>query len=673
MRSGLLAAALLAAATPGLAGEADDPPPATSSLTQSLEGDTGLAVQTVCTNCNNADLSVAGMGNQHVSVVCDGLPVPAGLGQVYLLSVMPATMIDKVRLARGAGDPGLEGGAVGGLLEIERRVPRSGLELNAAADTGGFGWAGTKLDLTAGGGEKWGGSFVGSWASSDLVDSNDDGNPDLPSFDRSTLEGAVDLRPTSDQRIRAGLRRYHESQTDGPAAYDFISSLIFGGTFYNREDVDLTRLQGDVLYESELPGGSTLALGALWAKRSEDISETPLAGAPVQPTYFIDDEHRHGLIAGSRPFGRDTLVRAGVSATERSYDIVDLRFNALQGLPPDFVFTETVRERAAWLQAESSLGGTVQLSGGLHWADYDYADDESRPQWLQYSLPEGHRLLPRAALIWKPAAAWRLRFAAGAGFRPPDPTYEEVCCGRQYRNNRGIAMERSRSFGTEATYQPGPRLRLTGSVFVTDFRDLVVKLATLSYQFQPTYQNVNVPRARHTAWGLELGYQPKAWLDLRGAATWLDADNRTSADAIPALIDFFGTPVAKTFRSAETPYYADRRGSLTVGFSPARSGLRGAITALYTGSYLVQRFDETMPDFTLGGSEVQPGFVRTDPYWVVNLALSIRLAKAWTIFAGVDNIGDTVQSDLGDPHFDYDWGPLRGRYAYGGASYRLKR
>ena len=44
----------------GAPADADDAAP--SSVTDAL-GDDGVMVQTVCTNCNNADLSLGGLGN----------------------------------------------------------------------------------------------------------------------------------------------------------------------------------------------------------------------------------------------------------------------------------------------------------------------------------------------------------------------------------------------------------------------------------------------------------------------------------------------------------------------------------------------------------------------------------------------------------------------------------
>lgn len=218
---------------------------AATSLTQQIQGDSGISIQTLCTNCNNADLSLGGLGNEHVDVVCDGLPVAQGLGQIYLLSIMPSTMIDKVAVRKGAGEVQLDGGAVGGGIEIERREPRPGVQLNVSGDAGSYGWMGSKLDLSGRRG-RFGGAFIGSLAQSDRIDANGDGNPDLGSIDRHTLEGAAEVELPREQRLRLGLASYIESQKDGPGGADPQQGN------YDLENVELDRSQYDLGFETLL-------------------------------------------------------------------------------------------------------------------------------------------------------------------------------------------------------------------------------------------------------------------------------------------------------------------------------------------------------------------------------------------------------------------------------------
>jgi outer membrane receptor protein involved in Fe transport len=648
-----------------------------TSLTQTMDADSGVSVQTLCTNCNNADLSMGGLDNDHVAVTCDGLPVPSGLAQVYLLSIMPPTVIDKVAVKKGASETQLPGGAVGGGIEIERRTPEPGIDLNFSMDSGDYGWTGSRFDVSGKSG-RFGGALVTSWATSDLVDADVDGNPDLPSFDRLTVDGSAEVRLGRKQRLRVGGQVYDESQEDGPAAW-YFSFMTFEVTDQkNLENVELERQQVDALYEGEFDDGSRLEVSFLSTDRSQDIEETEFPPFDFfNDTYFIDESSVHAGASWSRAAGQQAMMRAGFSYSSQDYEVVDVNFNGLQGVP-GFVLEENVDEWGVWVEGEVALGGRVDLSTGVRFAAIDYTDNEaelvalnpSREEWLGVPLPDGDRLLPRTALTWKPVDAVSLRVSAGAGFRAPMPIYDEVCCGRRYRNNRGVAAEKSESYGIEVNFQPAPRFRLGGSVFLTEFEDRILRMMSLSHQVRPVYQNVNVPDSRYTSLTLDTSWNVTDRTSVKASASWLDAENRTPNNAIPVLIDFGNAPTPREFTTSTIPYTAKRRASLALRLKAPRRAVNVNVTAQYTGPTLLQEIVDPTGD--LGGSEIDfVSFASSEDFVVLNFGLSKAFRNGLALYGGVDNVGDYVQSDLASHSFDYNWGPLRGRYVYGGMSYHF--
>jgi outer membrane receptor protein involved in Fe transport len=223
-------------------------------------------------------------------------------------------------------------------------------------------------------------------------------------------------------------------------------------------------------------------------------------------------------------------------------------------------------------------------------------------------------------------------------------------------------MEESRAFGLEATYQPAPRFRLAAGLFRTDFDDLVIKMVTQSFQFQPTYQHANVPEARLDSLTLETRWDAADWVALRAAASWTEAENRTEGDVIPAIVDESNQPFTVDFVTPDIPYLPDRAGSLAVSFRPPRAGLTIELSTQYTGPILIQRYGATPDDVT---------FRRTPSFWIYNARATKRIVKMLDLFLGVDNIGDYLEEDLADREKDYTWGPLRGRYVYGGMTWRF--
>ena len=70
----------------------------------------------------------------------------------------------------------------------------------------------------------------------------------------------------------------------------------------------------------------------------------------------------------------------------------------------------------------------------------------------------------------------------------------------------------------------------------------------------------------------------------------------------------------------------------------------------------------------IGGTLTE--FHSTPAFGTLSVRYDQTLPKGITLYAGVDNATDFVQTTLGKPRYNYNWGPLRGRYAYGGMSYR---
>ena len=644
--------------------------PVGTSMAQTIQGESGISVQTMCTNCNSADLSLGSFGNEFLSMVCDGLPVAPGLAQIYLLSVLPPWCIDNVSVEKGAGRAHLEGGAIGGEIDVRRRPPADGLQVNAGADLGNWGWRSARADV-AGGVGWFGGSLGGTRAVSDSIDADMDGTPDMASIDRTTWEGRIDLRPGKRHHITLGGTGYDESQADGRGAYDYWASGGLGRDVWELERVEMDRAQYDLTYRLDLDDGSNVTAGMLYGDRTTLIEEEQGANSGLYVlSYDIGEEQRHARLGWFRPLSSRVVFRLGASRTELRYSVFDYSRLSLGGPSPDFRFEESPQETGAWMEGEFSLGRRVTLFAGMRYAEFRYTDNMEEEvaaglasaEWLEYDLPQGDNWIPRFALTWKPTSPLDLRVSYGEGFRQAPATYDSVCCGRRFRGNRGIVMEKSKVAGIEATYQPRPGLQFIASAFRTQFENLVINMATWSEAYVPTYQNVNVPSARYKSVGFELRWDAASWASVRGSYSRTNATNLTPDGEIPVLYDVYGSPVQWWIVSTDIPYVPQRDGSLGVLLSHQRSGLALDVSMQYAGNMMIQQF--SYPDN-------QPTLTTTPSFRVYNARASKSLPGGVDLFLGVDNVGDYIQGDLADPSTDYTWGPLRGTYIYGGATYNF--
>jgi outer membrane receptor protein involved in Fe transport len=182
---------------------------------------------------------------------------------------------------------------------------------------------------------------------------------------------------------------------------------------------------------------------------------------------------------------------------------------------------------------------------------------------------------------------------------------------------------------------------------------------------------MNVPEARFSALSFEGRWQIRPWIGVRGSISWLDPENTSDADAVPVIADF-GAPVSYTLTTQRIPYLPCRTAAATIDVKPDRATTIST-SFQHQGAMVIQYFDRNnlQPDALY--SETQPWLIPTPSFWTMNVRVGRTFKDGFDAYLGVDNVTDYVQTDLGNPAVDHDWGPLRGRYVYAGVGYRYGR
>jgi outer membrane receptor protein involved in Fe transport len=252
----------------------------------------------------------------------------------------------------------------------------------------------------------------------------------------------------------------------------------------------------------------------------------------------------------------------------------------------------------------------------------------------------------------------------------PRPILERICCGAWVQSNAEVQAEVSRDLLLDVDYLPRPWLQLKASLFRNDFDHYIQKLAVFTYQaFHPSFQQVNYDDVR-----IE-GGELSAEVRLHGFTGGFQA-TRVSARSEEPLAIFPWSSVPPS-----SPYYPFRhihyelpagrifdqprdQASVRVGWDDDRRGFHLGLEGQYTGSMLIQQQNET------GVGAITETW-ETPSIWVYNFRFRTRLTRHFSLFGGVDNISDEFETRLDDPRYEYNWGPLRGRYYYGGLSYEM--
>ena len=98
-------------------------------LSQALNFQPGLRVETDCQNCGYQQVRINGLEGPYTQVLIDGRAIFNSLQSVYGIEQIPANMIERVEVIRGGGSALYGSSAIGGIVNIITKTP----DVNSAA------------------------------------------------------------------------------------------------------------------------------------------------------------------------------------------------------------------------------------------------------------------------------------------------------------------------------------------------------------------------------------------------------------------------------------------------------------------------------------------------------------------------------------------------------------
>ncbi len=661
----MMLALLFAIAGPILAAETEDggakdaqsaPAEEDTSLESALEGATGVRVQTMCTNCNVASVSMFGQSGECVRVWQDGLPVLGGLGAIYLLSVMPSQGIAKTDIVRGAGTVLSGSEAAVGAVVIETTDPndRSEPALNVSADFGGLSWQGQKL-FAAGKAGRWSGQLALTHAESDGSDPNDDGNFDIAAFDRDTFGGSVSYEFSPRTSLRADAVIYREDQEGSKGGYRGSANPVTLGAFF-AENITIDRDEFGLAFNHEFADFSRFTLRARTSTRDQDTADN--SKGYYEQYMTVDEESKQFDARYERTLADRHVLTLGAAYSEFEIDGHTSKATALN--PDGQTLLDRLKHSAIYAEIGWTLPKRFDLTTGLRWDRIDHEVDDPQFGTTVDTTPDlGSKLLPRVRLGWKATKTLGLNLSAGMGFAAPRPVFERVCCGALVLSNADVPAEESFNVLLDADWVPKRWFQLKTSLFRRDVDNYHQKYVWFAFpNYIPSYQIVAYDNV--IVEGAELAIDFRLMddrLNLGLSATHVEA---THDD--PLQIRVAGELLTE-IEPGDVPYMPEDTGAVTLAWNDKKRGLDIQLQAQYTGSQLIQRLDNFFGPVT--------NLVETPSFWIYNANFKKYIWGNLAIYGGVDNISDEYQEWLDDPRYEYNWGALRGRYVYGGLSYEM--
>jgi outer membrane receptor protein involved in Fe transport len=633
-------------------------------------------VQSLCTHCNAANVQLAGLSKDLVSLRRDGAPIVDGLSASYLLSILPDDSVERIRLRRALSDASQPAAAAGGVIEFTSATGERRPFIDLSAELGTFDFQQLRGRISIPLALDWNATLTVGHARADAIDGDDDRRVDAPAIERDYVDGLLQWKPDRDRSLRFGTQFIDERNRNGRGGFDAVRFVLEGVDAWTREDSLFQRREGRLQWRQR-GGNVDWSLAGLIAdhrqrQRSQlsgDANFLPGADQLID-RFSVAQDHLWFGANMQRRLGQSFVLGAG-----GEYRDHEVRADSLEPLQvivsgmaiPQRAF-ERVRQQGVFLDGRWIVGAASEFRIGLRHQQFRLTTRLESP----LPSPPDRRhdgWLPRLGWSWFAADGLQLSAFVSRSLRAPKPILAEICCGQRYQTTENARVESATHFGAELNWSASPRLTLSLFAARSDFKDHLLRVVGWSQAFIQTYALTNIPRARADRAEATLRWKPTAAWILRASASLLSFENRDDS-----IVDVFVSPpsfggvIVQPIALKRVPYVPQRSASLNLSYDGV--GVTNWFVQIdFNDEVAIQSFERLAANSSLRSDSLQ----RSDSFWLVATGLRGDLNRDLGYFLRFENLINEIQSDLGDPTTDYNWGPLSGRAFRAGLTLSLGR
>jgi outer membrane receptor for ferrienterochelin and colicins len=346
----------------------------------------GVRVQVTSPALGAANIRVQGMSGRYTQLLADGLPLYGGQTSSLGLLQIPPTDLAQVEVIKGAASALYGPAALGGVINLVSRRPRSETEgellINATSRNG--------QDLTgylaAPVGAGWSYSLTGGFHRQAEQDLDGDVWLDIPGHQRWTARPRLFWDGDNGASVYLTLGTMHEEREGGSSSG---RTLFDGRTF--RQTQTTERYDAGLVAEIPVEG-----VGHVHVRAS---------GMSADHTHRFGDiveDDRHATAFAEASVANTWATTSWIAGLAFQTD--DYRSEAFPG------FDYEHRAPALFAQVEYDARSDLTLAGSAR---------------LDRHSEYGTQFSPRVSILYRPGA-WTVRASVGEGFYAPTPFVEEI-------------------------------------------------------------------------------------------------------------------------------------------------------------------------------------------------------------------------------------------------------
>ena len=591
---------------------------ASSNLSDAMNFQSGLRVETTCGNCGAPQLRINGLEGQYSQILLDSRAIFSSLAGVYGLDLMPVAMVERVEVIRGGGSALFGSNAIGGVVNIITKDPVH--NTISLSNTTNIMEDGTPDINTSLGGAfvsddyKMGAYIFGQVKSRDGYDRNDDAFTDITALRSETVGFRGYYKTSAHSRLNAEYHHIHDFRRGGNNLdkAPHMAELC--------EQVD-HNIDGGSLSFDFFPNLRHRASGYLSA---QNIGRTSYFGADMDPNAYGTTRDMTFVGGAQYTFKYKAILPAELTTG------FEYNYNSLN----DYYIATDRR-----IDQQTNIYGLF--------AQNEWKSDKLNAL-VGFRLDK-HNMInkpifsPRVTLRYSPIEDLGLRASYSSGYRAPQAYNEDLHIDALnhtvsvIRLSKELKPEYSHSFNLSADYYYNFG-RLQANILLEGFYTILDDVFTLE---KVDVENGIIINERRNAKGANIGgftteikVGIPSLFDVQLGYTYQQSryvESEMWSEEVEAQRRMFRSPDHYGYLSSN--YY------ITKNFSASLFGT-------YTGSMLVQHSAHT----TIDGMEIGDSEVTTPSFldmgfklsYTINLTDLIRLE----FNGGIKNLFDAYQSDI---------------------------
>ena len=628
-------------------------------ISDGLNYQPGLRVETDCQTCNYTQLRMNGLPGAYSQILINGKNLMSPLVGLYGLEMMPAGMVDRIEVVRGGASALYGTSAIGGTVNIFTKVPDNNsftLTSDNSSIDGAVMENSISSDLSfASDSRNMGATFYGVLRKRDAYDNNGDGYSEMPKINNTSVGASLFFKPNFENKIEVNLTSINE---------------------YRR-------------------GGNKINAAPHEADQSEERTHNILSGS-IDYTYFFSDYHSIlSVYVGGQHTNRKHYT--GIIPDIDNGDSTAY-FNHF--LNPPYGNTDNITMQAGvqmtHLHTDFWLG-PIEAIGGIEY-NYDDIDDEIKAynylidqqttnigvilqaDWIvlndlnllagfrldKHNLLDNIMITPRFSVLYDLFQSTQLRMTYSQGFRAPqafDSDMHIAFAGggiKVIRLADNLKEETSQSLSGSVNWDYATEHYIYGFTlesFYTGLKDAyVLEEVDADEQGNSIMEKRNGGNSDVLGLTLELRANYDNYIMLDAGLTYQQskyADAVKWSEELPGTNEFLRTP--------------DSYGYFNLSYYP-ESPFNASISSVITGPMLVPHYGVAGDAGTPEADILKETDIFFDLNFKVGYVIQIEgVSTDFEIYAGVKNLLNQYQDDFDKGKFrdsGYVYGPSSPRTIY---------